>query len=122
MIKIGTPWIEEDNEYAILKNKVTIDGNEDVIWFKVDKQFKEYLCTERDDAYLIVTLNYAMRNHHDIELEAPITETLLYNIETYLCDALSSYNSHFYRPVIKADASAEKLSCAGAVATGISVA
>lgn len=69
---------------------------------------------------MIAVLNYAMRNHHDIVSEAPLTEDLYYNIDKYLVDAIAQYNSDFYRPQITAEVVSEPLPCAGAVGTGIS--
>lgn len=120
MIKFGTPWIESNSKDSVLKNNVEIDGVKNIIWFKVDYEFEEFLCTERNDAYLIAVLDYAMRNIHDIELEAPISGELLFNIETYLIPALIENNPHFYKPNIKAKIIFDQLPNAGAVGTGIS--
>lgn len=120
MIKIEKPFIENDDKYATLNSYITIDGEKKLLWFKVGIEYKNYLCYERGDAFLIAVLNYAQRNRHDIQIEAPITEELLYNIETYLLDSLTKYNPDFYRPIIKAEISSEVLENAGAVGTGIS--
>ncbi len=120
MIKFGRPVIETSDTKAILKNKVEINGKEDEIWFSVDKIYEQYLCDERGDAYLIASLNYAMRNHHDLEFDVPITAQLLFNIQTYLIPALRETNPNFYAPKIIAEISDEELPCYGAVGTGIS--
>lgn len=120
MIKFGKPYIELTGNSAVLKNSVEIDGNSDVIWFKVNKKFKDYLCFERGDAYLIASLNYAMRNHHDIEFEIPITGSLLFNIQNYLIPALIENNPSFYSPRIIAKVDDAALVNYGAVGTGIS--
>ena len=120
MIKIGRPQVKSDALTATLFTNITIDDNCQEVWFKVDKKYEEYLCYERGDAYVIAVLNYAMRNHHDIESEAPLSEDLYYNIDKYLVDAIAQYNKDFYRPQIKAEVASEPLPCAGAVATGIS--
>lgn len=120
MIKFGTPWIESNSRDSVLKNNIEIDGVKNTIWFKVDKEFEPFLCSERNDAYLIAVLNYAMRNRHDIELEAPVSGELLFNIETYLVPALIENNPHFFKPNIKAKITFDQLPNAGAVGTGIS--
>lgn len=120
MIKIEQPQVVSDLNEVRLETFVTIDGKRSKIWFSVDKEYEDYLCWERSDAYVIAVLNYAMRNGHDIECDAPITEELYYNIETYLIDALVKFNNHFYRTKIKATIINDKLPCAGAVGTGIS--
>lgn len=120
MIIIGIPKLRADDKYAILENEISINGKTDVIWFKVDKLYSDYICYERDDAYLVACLNYAMRNGHDIECLAPITEELLFKINTYLIPALKENNPSFHKVKIKANISSEALPCAGKVGTGIS--
>ena len=120
MIKIGKPQVNSDATTATLFVDITIDDICKEVWFRVDKKFEDYLCYERGDAYVIAVLNYAMRNHHDIVSEAPLTEDLYYNIDKYLVDAIAQYNKDFYRPNITADVASEALPCAGAVGTGIS--
>lgn len=120
MIKIGKPQVKSDASTATLFTDITIDGDSKEVWFKVDKKYGAYLCYERGDAFVIAVLNYAMRNHHDIVSEAPLTEDLYYNIDKYLVDAIAQYNSNFYRPQITAEVASEPLPCAGAVGTGIS--
>ena len=119
-IVIGIPSIKRANGYAILENVITIGGECKTIWFKVREQYGKYLCDERNDAYLIACLNYAMRNGYDIESKHPITETLLFNIDNYLIPALIENNPNFHRVRIYSETSSELLPSAGAVGTGIS--
>lgn len=121
MITINRPTIKIEGENAILANTLCIDGEEKELWFQTNKKYADYLCWERGDAYLIAVLNYAMVHHHDINIvDVPISEDLLFNIETYLIDALIENNPSYYRPNIKATSISEKLPNAGAVGTGIS--
>jgi hypothetical protein len=120
MISIGQPYIEHDGNYAYLKAHISIDTESNILWFKVEERFSKYLCYERGDAYLIAVLHYAMENSHDIELDVPITEDLIYNLQTYLIEALIENNPTYYRPNIKAEIISEPIGNAGAVGTGIS--
>lgn len=120
MIKIEKPFIEYEGNDAILNTYIRIDDNREKLWFKVDRKFGKYLCEERGDAYLVAVLHYAISNGHDIELDVPVTEDLLYNIETYLIDGLIAYNPSLHRTCIKAEVASEVLPNAGAVGTGIS--
>ncbi|MDE7154143.1 MAG: hypothetical protein K2O00_06840 [Muribaculaceae bacterium] len=120
MLKFGKPYIESSQDYAILKNEVEIDGLKQTLWFKVDKKYEQFLCYERGDAYLIASLNYAMINHHDIEIDVPVTSQLLFNIQNYLIPALIENNPQFHAPKIKAPIDASTLPNFGAVGTGIS--
>lgn len=120
MIIIDIPKIKYDNGFAILENDITINGIKKKIWFKVNDEYGKYLCDERNDAYLIACLNYAMRNGHDIVSRHPVTETLLYNIETYLIPALIENNPNFHEVKIESQISNEILPSAGGIGTGIS--
>lgn len=97
MITINRPTIKIEGENAILANTLCIDGEEKELWFQTNKKYADYLCWERGDAYLIAVLNYAMVHHHDINIvDVPISEDLLFNIETYLIDALIENNPSYY--------------------------
>lgn len=120
MIKIEKPFITSDDLYSTLQAYVTVDNDRQIIWFKVEKKWGPYLCSERADAFLIAVLNFAMRNKHDIVSEAPVSEDLYYNIDTYLIDGLVEYNSSFYRTHISASVASDALPCKGAVGAGIS--
>lgn len=120
MIHIYKSRIEIDNSSAYLKTPISIDDKFDEIWLKVDKKYAQYLCDERGDAFLIATLNYAMTNGHNINIESPISDDLLFQIENILVDALIENNPEFHRPQIIAETKSELLPNAGAVGTGIS--
>lgn len=120
MIFIGQPHIISGNEYSRLETTITIDNQENTLWFQVEKEYEPFLCDDRIDAYVIATLNYAMRNGHDIISECPISETLHYNICNYLIDALCQYNPNFHHTSISAPITSEPIANHGAVGTGIS--
>lgn len=120
MLQFGKPYIESSQDYAVLKNEVEIDGQKQILWFKVDKKYEQFLCHERGDAYLIASLNYAMINHHDMKFDVPITSQLLFNIQNYLIPALIENNPQFHAPQITAPVESSKLDNFGAVGTGIS--
>lgn len=120
MIRIEKPFIEYEGNDAILNTYIRIDDKREKLWFRVNRKFGQYLCDERGDAYLVAVLHYAMSHVHDIELDVPVTEDLLYNIETYLIDGLVAYNPTYHRTHIKAEVASDTLPNAGAVGTGIS--
>ena len=78
------------------------------------------MCYERCDAIVIGLLNYAMRFGHDIKSDVPITEELLYNIETYLIPSLTRYDEDMYNTKIIAPTISDPIKTEGAVGTGIS--
>lgn len=92
MIKIGIPYLKRNNNFVRVYCDIWIDDKKEEIWFQVEEKYGQYLCTERDDAYLIGILNWALRENHDIICEAPITEDLLYNIKTILMPSIVKYS------------------------------
>lgn len=97
MIHIGKPYIESSREgHARLVTDITMEDKTQKWWFEVPAEYKEYLCTERGDAWLIGILPLAMRFYEDITLDAPITEELLYNIEKELIPSLVNSSKNLY--------------------------
>lgn len=120
MITIGKATIRNVESFSILENTISINNTARNLWFKVDLKYEPYLCHEVGDAYLVAILNYAMVNQHDIVSLIPISETLLYNINTFLIPALCENNATYHFPKIICDIFHGKLKNAGAVGTGIS--
>lgn len=120
MITIHRPDFSQRGEYARIQSLVDIDGNRNTIWFEVRREYGEYLCWERSDAFVIGLLNYAMRNGHDITCEAPMGEDLHYQITTYLIEAIAKGDARMYHTRITAEVDHSELPCDNAVGTGIS--
>lgn len=119
MIKICAPYLEKKGKTSFLLCDVYIDHIKHTIWFSVEERYETYLCVERADAYVIGFLNYAMRNNHDIVCEVPVTEDLLYNINTDLIPTLAKHSRHLHHIQICADI-APALHKGFAVGTGAS--
>ncbi|MDH6342248.1 hypothetical protein M2480_001566 [Parabacteroides sp. PFB2-12] len=121
MIKIGKPRIEPNgNSLTRLVSDIFVDGEKKTVWAEVDNRYKDYLCDERSDAFVIGILHYAMKNNHDIICEAPMGESLYYQITTYLIDSFSKANPRMYAIRLEADVDEEELPCGSGVGTGIS--
>lgn len=120
MIVIGKPQIISVGEDVRLQTTFRVDHKEEKVWFQVGKKYRDYLCQERCDAFVVGVLNYAMRYGHDIKCEAPIGEYLYYQISVYLIEALCKSSKGLYKTQIQADIDFSVLETAGAVGTGIS--
>lgn len=64
-------------------------------YFEFETSYKEYICNERSDAFIMGLLTTAMENNMDIEFEAPISEQLYYQMMTYYIPMVSKYNSTY---------------------------
>lgn len=120
MITIGKPYVEYTESSAILHNDIIIDDKVVDLWFMVDVDCGRFLCDERDDAYLIAILRFAMLNGQDIRCEAPLTEELFYNIQEILIPALSNSDANLSSICIYGDIATDELPKGNAVGTGIS--
>lgn len=97
MLTIMKPYIEDlDNKTRCICN-IDVDGDQRTVWFEVDNKYRDYLVTERADAYVIGLLHWCMLNNHDIKCEVPTTDELLYNIKTILIPSLSKANPQLNR-------------------------
>lgn len=120
MIKIEQPKIVNIDEHrSRLSCDIYVDDELRNVWFEVDKEYEQYLCTERSDAFLIGILSWAMRLNHNIQCVAPVTDELLYNIRTYVIPSLTKYGKTLHAIEINAPM-AQALKSAGGVGTGCS--
>ncbi len=151
MIKIGKPFIFEDEKYAYLKAKIEISedtsnayleaskiikkvhwrtsenyppiewSNENSgLWFAVPKEYKQYLCCERGDAFVAAFLWYAMITGSDIDSEAQLSEKMVFNIKHFLIPALCTEENGYKRINIIGSTVNEPISNIGGVGTGMS--
>ena len=96
MIKILKPYIKNCNDKTRIYCNINVNNENKVVWFEVENKYSKYLVDDRIDAYVIGLLNYAMRINENIESDVPITEDLLYNIETTLIPSLSKYGKSLH--------------------------
>ena len=151
MIRIGTPHIYEDGQYAYLKAKIDISQdtvekyiaaskvikkvhwrtNENYpphswaepnggLWFAVPLTYKQYLCANRSDAFVVAMLWYAMVTGSDIEVETPMSERMAFHVQHYLIPALCRPSNGYRRIKLVGPTSGEPCKNEGGVGTGMS--
>lgn len=113
------PMGEDGNTIRLLA-KMTIDGNEEDCWFDYPIEYKDYICGERCDAFVIALLPYAMKNAYDIKSNLPLSERLYYQIITYYIPILKKYQKSFNEIKLEAKTEKSNFNTAKAVGTGIS--
>ena len=88
------------------------------MWFSVQAEYAEYLCTERSDAFVIALFWYGMITGSDISFEVPMSKALYDGVMNELMPALTGDG----RRPIKLDGplTSEKIWCEGGVLTGMS--
>ena len=120
MIELLKQYITTNENKSRLNFDFTIDNKPSNVWFEVDDNYTQYLCTERCDAFIIGVLPYALKNNHDIISSIPITEELSYKLNENLIPLLSKYDEHLSKIKIEAPHTNEVLQNAGAIGTGVS--
>ena len=94
LIIVGKPEIETVDKKARLS--VTLQGGSAAsLFFEVDEKYRQYLCTEDSDAFLLILIEYAQLHGKNLQFEAPITDILLDYVNEYyiplLADNISNY-------------------------------
>ena len=100
MIKIGKPYIKEMPDNTVrLCAIVNYDGKDEEIWYGVDKKYREYLCYERADAFVLAFLPYAMAFKHDIIVDGNISERLYYQLQNLFIPSMSKFTNGYYKSI-----------------------
>jgi hypothetical protein len=103
-----------------LEAEITIDGSTKTAWFSVEPDYAKYLDDEVADAFLVGILPRALRDGYDIKCDAPVSEDLLFNLDTYLIP-ITAKNSAGKAHFVKIDAKpVVRKSSASGVGTGVS--
>lgn len=119
-IVIGRPFITVSEDSARLSAEVLIDGKTTTLWCETQKNYRQFLLSERSDAFLSALVPLAMRSGKDIVCEAPVTEQFLHNLNEILIPHLSNHDLRLHRSQITATGDASILVSGNAVATGMS--
>ena len=91
------------------------------LWFAVPKAYKQYLCAERGDAFVVAMIWYAMVTESDIVCETPISHRMLFGIRYQLIPALMKTEKGYHRHInIQAPTTTEAYPNEHAVGTGMS--
>jgi hypothetical protein len=126
-IVIGKPYIrriEERNAFQLCSDIQGV-GEPFTLWYEVENNIKEYLFTERSDAFLIGLLPYAMAHSTDrnpliIKCEAPVSEKLYYQLKAHYIPALSKNIIWYHNVKIETELENKLFKSAYAVGTGVS--
>ena len=90
------------------------------LYFAVPIEYKQYLCKERSDAFVVAMLWYAMITGSDIETVSPMSEKLAFHVNRYLIPALCTQENGYRRISIVGPTTDEPYRNVGGVGTGMS--
>ena len=94
MLIITPPLLKGDKIETRVECTIAIDGHEEVLYYSTPIEWDKYLTFERADAFLLGVLQYAMKEGHDIEVQAPISERLYFNLVNQVIPLLSAGFGH----------------------------
>ena len=122
MLHIGKPYIIHVGSKTRLCAEITICEHKKILYYEVDNQWTDVLCTERSDAFLVSLLQYAMANRMDISWEVPVTDRLKYQLRTIFIPVIASkYHTMFSYIHLNGETTAEEIKKdQWAVGTGVS--
>ena len=108
--------------WRVNENYPPIEWNQENsgLWFAVDENYGEYLCTETADAFVVAMLWYAMATGSDISSDAPVSENLLFSVNNYLVPALCTRKNGRRRISVSAPVSKMQFPNMNGVGTGMS--
>lgn len=89
ILKISKPYISYSDNNARLYSDISIDDKKIPMYFEVNKEWSEFLCYERSDAFLLNCLDIAMTMGIDIHCESPISDSLYNNLNKYYIPLLA---------------------------------
>lgn len=90
------------------------------LWFAVRVGYKEFLCEERSDAFVVAMLWYAMITGSDIQVETPMSEQMAFCIQRFLIPALCRQDNGYRRIKLLGPTTDEPVKNQEAVGTGMS--
>lgn len=108
----------EENAIKICAN-IYSDKPEYKLWFEIEKKYEAFISDEKQDAFVVAILPYAVKKELDIVVEGKISEKLCYQLNTYLLPVICK---NFEKRIIKVEAQIDnkQYNIKNAVGTGIS--
>ena len=120
VLEIRQPYIKRTGNKSRLCSDISWGDRSRTLWFEVENEYDECLCTERIDGFLVALLPFAMLENFNIHSEGYASERLLYNLETILLPSLSANINEFHSIYIDAKSDGKILESKNAVATALS--
>lgn len=121
--EIYRKWIAEIGSmgrYQGYEKMYRYNAGEFELWYEVDREYEEYLCYERSDAFVLAVLYFAMVTGNDIQCEGAVSNELYHNLNTYIIPLHCNSRTGYRRIRILAETDASRLKTKGDNGTGLS--
>ncbi|MCJ7713218.1 hypothetical protein MUO66_01990, partial [Candidatus Bathyarchaeota archaeon] len=120
VLEIGEAYIKRIGDKSRLCSNISWGDRNRTLWFEVEREYEECLCTEKIDGFLVALLPFAMMGNLNIHSEGAISERLLYQLKTILLPSLSANITEFHSIDIDARIDGKILESKNAVGTALS--
>ena len=118
-IKIGKPYIENShNDKVRLCSNIERNGDESVLYYEVEREYRQFLNDDRCDAFVVGLINSCMFDGSDIVCDGVVTEQLLFQLNMYYIPLISDLFSDMNPIHILAKTTNESVKNQGAIGTG----
>ena len=119
-MEISNAYIIENDRYARVCVDAYYESRLNVFWYEVEKKYKDYLCFEKNDAFVTALLYYCMVHNMDIISHGDVSARLLYQINDIYIPALSNGVDEFNSICVFANPNSTTLKSAKKVGTAYS--
>lgn len=105
-----------DDAHTRLSATVKTDHFTKELYYEVENEYSQYLCEERGDAFFVGLLYFAMVNGYDMEIKAPVSERLHYQLTKQYIPTMVKYMPTLFKPIsVDAPLDSTPIKNAGAV-------
>lgn len=120
VLEIGEAYIKRIGDKSRLCSNISWGDRSRTLWFEVESEYDECLCTERIDGFLVALLPFAMMENCNIHSEGYVSEKLLYQLTTILLPTLGANSTIFHSIDIDAKIDGKTLESKNGVGTALS--
>src|SRR5512136_2283511 len=120
VLEIGEAYIKRIGDKSRLCSNISWGDRNRTLWFEVEREYEECLCTEKIDGFLVALLPFAMMENLNIHSGGSVSERLLYQLKTILLPSLSANITEFHSIDIDAEIDGKILESKNAVGTALS--
>lgn len=82
--KVWIDFVGRMSRYVGYEKMYQYKPGEITIWYETEQEYGQYFCKEKNDAFLLAIVYFAMATGEDIKSLSPISNELYHNLITYL--------------------------------------
>jgi hypothetical protein len=119
-LEIRQPYIKKTGNKSRICSDISWEDRSRTLWFEVESEYEDCLCTEKIDSFLVALLPFVMIENLNIHSEGYVSERLLYQLKAILLPSLSANIAEFHFIDIDAKSDGGVLESKNGVGTALS--